>query len=175
MTPQDWTASTRLQDDSLETSAQFDTQLGFQEKHGLLGIVWSDVFLRAFVNKKTGETTYQVYFATVTQAGGWPFFNRVNYEMPGGPEAAELTKVGSDVDCTASRYTGCTYTEHVLFSPSRETLDKVATTYVPNAVSAWKMRLKGQSGQTLDMFMTPAEVQGLLLAVDGYKAKSGLK
>lgn len=124
--------------------------------------------------KKTGKTDYQIYFSTVTRAGGWPFFYSVNYEMPGGPEAAALTKVGSDVDCTGSRYGGCTYHEHVLITPTREVLDRVATTYVPNKVVAWKMRLKGQSGQTMDMFLTPAEVKGMLVAVDAYKAQHNL-
>lgn len=175
MTPEDWINKTRLQDDSLEVAARFDTALGFQEKQGLLGVVWSDVFLRAYVNKKSGKTDYQVYFATVTQGNSWPSFNEVNYQMRDDVESTELKKVGSNVDCALARYGGCKYYEDVLFIPSREMLDFVAATYVQDAAIAWKMRLKGQSGQTMDMFVTPAEVKGLLMAVDSYKVKNNLQ
>lgn len=174
MTPEDWITKTRIQDDSLETSARFDTALGFQEKQGLLGVVWSDVFLRAYVNKKSGKTDYQVYFATVIQGNSWPSFDEVNYQVSDNVESAELKKVGSNVNCTLARYGGCKYFEDVLFLPSREILDYVAATYEPNTAVAWKMRLKGQSGQSLDMFVTPAEVKGLLMAVDAYKIKKNL-
>jgi len=50
-----------VKNDGLDTVAIVTTRNGFQEKRGLLGIVGDDVFLRAFIDKKTGRASYQVY------------------------------------------------------------------------------------------------------------------
>lgn len=71
MTPQDFQKSASFKDDALEVAATITTEPGFQEKHGLLRLVWSDSFLRAFVNKKNGAVTYQLYQKIVYGGGGW--------------------------------------------------------------------------------------------------------
>ena len=70
MTPDDFKACTAIKDDSLDTIAVLNTSPCFQEKRGILGIVWNDNFLRAFIDKRTGATTYQVYQYISYQATG---------------------------------------------------------------------------------------------------------
>src|SRR5688572_24936241 len=69
MSPADFQRSVSLQDDALDTVAQFSSEKGFQEKRGLLKFQWYDNFLRAFVDKKTGRTEFQVY-QWITYSGG---------------------------------------------------------------------------------------------------------
>lgn len=95
-----------VKDDSLDTIATISTVNGFQEKRGLLGIVWEDNFLRAFIDKKTGKTSFQLYQVINYQGGGWNFYQTVNFETTSGPQSTPVTVISRDVDCTGSRYGG---------------------------------------------------------------------
>jgi len=57
-----------VKDDALGTVATISTQNGYQEKRGLLRIVWNDTFLRGFIDKATGRRTFQVYQLIPTRA-----------------------------------------------------------------------------------------------------------
>lgn len=70
LTPEHFKNTATVKDDSLDTIATITTVNGFQEKRGLLGIVWDDNFLRAHINKKTGQTSFQVYQSIYYQSSG---------------------------------------------------------------------------------------------------------
>lgn len=168
MTPADYVAKATVKDDSLETTATVTTLNGFQEKQGLLGIVWNDVFLRGFVDKATGRTTYQLYAILYSSGGGWPFFNQVNIALPGGTRTISVDRVGSDVDC--SRY-GCTHTEQVVFELDESAMRSVAATYAAGAPNGIAMRFKGQGGIDIDMVIMPAEFAGFLQVMDNVSTR----
>ncbi|MFI8667131.1 hypothetical protein ACIGGE_11905 [Qipengyuania sp. NPDC077410] len=176
MTPEDHQAKVTLEDDDMEMTAKLHTLQSYQEKHGLLGIVWSDIFLRAFVDKKTGHTDYQVYFTFRGTSETWPRLNQVNYDSPSGLQNSNLDRIASDVDCTASRYTGCTFTEVVAFDAPEDLLWEVAKRYRADQSppAAWRFRFKGQSGKNVDEGLLAAEISGLLMAVAQYKAQRGI-
>jgi len=163
-----------IKDDSLETTATITTINGFQEKRGLLGIVWDDNFLRAFINKKTGQTTIQIYQVIYYQGSEWNFFQTVNYETPTGPESRSVTIISRDVDCAGSRYSGCTYAEHVGFDIDEKFLRTIAGRYQPGQRAAWKFKFNAKSGKDYNDGMLPAEVAGFLEAIDAYRASHGL-
>ena len=163
-----------IKDDSLDTKATITTVNGFQEKRGLLGIVWDDNFLRAFINKKTGQTTIQLYQIIYYQGSGWNFFQTVNYETPDGPESRPATIISRDVDCSGSRYSGCIYTEHVGFDIDEKLLHTIAAGYQPGQRAAWKFKFNAKSGKDYNDGMLPAEVAGFLEAIDAYRASRGL-
>lgn len=169
MTPEDFAASVDVRDDAMETVATFTTLNGFQYKNGLLKLVWSDHFLRAFVDKTDGTARFQVYMNLFEAGSGWPRFQSVNYLIPEGQLASvELDKLGSDVSC--SGYTGCTYNETVAFNLSEDEMRVLARSYVSGGRVELKMRLKGQSGVSRDRTLTASEVAGLLQVVDAYRA-----
>lgn len=163
-----------IKDDSLDTIATISTVNGFQEKRGLLGIVWDDNFLRAFVEKKSGRTTIQLYQVIYYQGSGWNFYQTVNFETVTGPESRPLTIIKRDVDCTGSRYSGCTYVEHVAFDVNESLLRTIAERYQPGQLAGWKFKFSSKSGKEYNDGMLPAEVAGLLEALDGYRAARGL-
>ena len=166
MTPEIFEASAQVKDDRLETVAEVNTLNGFQWKQCLLGIVWDDLFLRGYVDKKSGVVTYQVYAVLVWQGSGWPFFKQVNVALPSGTQSFELSRVASDVDCSGSRYGGCTYFEHVLFTLNDEQLRSIAATYVPGSPNGIAMRFKGQGGVDKDDVLMPSEAAGFLRVMD---------
>ena len=166
MTPEAFESSAEVKDDRLETVAEVNTLKGFQWKQGLLGIVWDDLFLRGYVDKKTGLVTHQVYASLVWQGSGWPFFRQVNMALPSGTQSFELSRIASDVDCSGSRYGGCTYFEHVLFTLTDEQLRSIAATYLPGSPNGIAMRFKGQGGVDKDAVLMPSEVAGFLKVMD---------
>jgi hypothetical protein len=173
MTPADFGSKISIKDDSLETTAVISTVNGWQYKEGLLKLVNSDQFFRAFINKKTGATNYQVYQYVTYYGDGWAFFNLVNYETPNGPESKELDVISRDVT-SCSAYVGCGHVEHVAFSVEESLLREAASKYQPGNAQIWRFRLKAKSGAERDEGFVPAEIVALLKAVDDYKISKGL-
>lgn len=174
LTKEHFKSTATIKDDSLDTTATITTVNGLQEKRGLLGIVWDDNFLRAFIDKKTGRTTIQLYQVIYYQGSGWNFFQTVNYETPSGPESRPVTIISRDVDCSGSRYGGCTYTEHIGFDIDEKLLRTIAAGYQPGQRVGWKFKFNAKSGKDYNDGMLPAEVAGFLEAIDAYRASHGL-
>ena len=174
LTKEHFRSTAAVKDDSLDTVATITTVNGFQEKRGLLGIVWDDNFLRAFIDKKTGRTTIQLYQIIYYQGSGWNFYQTVNFETPAGPQSKPVTVIKRDVDCTGSRYSGCTYVEHVGFDVDEDLLRTIAGSYQPGQRDGWKFKFVAKSGREYNDGMLPAEVAGFLEAIDSYRAAKGL-
>ena len=163
-----------IKDDSLDTTATITTVNGFQGKRGLLGIVWDDNFLRAFIDKKTGRTTFQLYQIIYCQGRGWDFFQTVNYQTLTGVESHPVTVIERDVDCRSWRTRGCLYTEHIGFDVDEKLLRTVAADYQSGQRWAWKFKLNAKSGRDYTDGVLPAEIAGLLDKVDEYVTSRGL-
>jgi len=109
MTPDDFARTASVKDDALEVRATITTQPGYVERHGLLGVVWSDNFLRAFVDKTSGATTFQLYQQIVYAGRLYKYFDSINYETPSGPRAVQTINLGRTERCSRSTLTpGCT-------------------------------------------------------------------
>jgi hypothetical protein len=169
LTPEHFSATIKAKDDALETIAAFDTYSGWREQP-------SDVFLRAFVDKRTGEVEYQLY-ASVSTKGDWQFYDRINYQAPDQTvQEGKLIRVGSDVDCGAVRYGGkCRVYEDEIFVVPESLLRALADMYAPGRAVAWQFKLKGKymDGDYLNG-IAPAEAAGLLAVVDRYRSSRGL-
>lgn len=170
MSKEDFAAKITIQDDSLSTSAEINTQNGFVEKHGLLGMEYGDQFLRAFIDKETGLTSYQVY--DIIYMKDWGYYYGVNYTAPDGLKSVDAIRVRSEVkSCSGNAFAGCILREDVAWSVDRALLDAIAAKYDSSKVVGWKYRVKAQQGEDQDRVITPAEVAALLDAVDAYKAR----
>lgn len=163
-----------IQDDYLDTTAVFSTANGFKHGKGLLKIVWDDNFIRAYVDKKTGATSYQVYNWIKYQGRGWRLYNQANYESMTGPKAKRLTVIARDVNCRGSRYGGCTHTEHVAFNIDEELIKVIADKYKPGMEVGWKYKLKCKAGKDWKDGMLFQEIVALYETVQAYKESKGL-
>jgi hypothetical protein len=171
MTPADFQRTATLKDDPLDTTAIVSTQPGFEEKRGLLKLVWNDNFLRAFIDKKTGATQFQVY-QYISYGGSWRFYHTANYEAPNGPESQPVTVIDRSVD-SCSTY-GCSFTEHIGFDVPEALLRWVAARYTAQPGSIWRFKIGSKAGGDWQDGMATAEVAGLLAAVDQFRAARGL-
>lgn len=172
MTPEQFERSATLKDDSLETVATITTVNGWQQKDGLLRIVNDDGFFRAFIDKASGKTRFQVYHAVRYRAFGWAKFAWANYETPDGPRTASLRTLGR-IRESCRKYMGCFRVEHVGFDVDEALLREVAGRYRPGEAIGWRYRLKARSGAERDEGFVAAEIAGLLRAVDKYRAAKG--
>lgn len=157
-----------VRDDALEATAVLSTINGFRQKHGLLGIVWNDAFLRAHIDKANRERTFQVYVIMRHQSGDWLFPYQANFGSP--LQSIKTDKVNSSVDCTFHEYSGCTYTEQVVFEVPEEELRRYGTAPATEEESKlWRFRIKTQAGVNHNDYLFRNEVLGLLEAVDEFK------
>ncbi|MEG3174775.1 hypothetical protein U1872_00925 [Sphingomonas sp. RB3P16] len=173
MTPDQFATTAEVKDDALETMATISTMHGWQQHDGLLGMVNDDGFFRAFVDKATGDTHFQVYHMVHYTQPRRARFEIVNYETPAGPVAVPLIRIGRyRGPCRA--YAGCAFLETVAFPVDEALLRALAARYVPGRVAVWKYRLKAKTGAERDEGFAAAEIAGLLIAVDRYRAAHGL-
>lgn len=162
-----------IKDDSLDTIAVIDTSRGFQIKKSLLNFWSDDNFLRAFIDKKSGEVTFQVYQSIYYRGTHWSNYELANYETFNAPESKVVTTINSDVHCDSlSSSNGCEYVENVGFDVDESLLRAIAKINPVGDPIAWKFKFIAKSGVDYQSFMLPTEVAGLLDAVDEYKSKS---
>lgn len=166
MTPSDFARGVTVRDDALEIQATIDTRKSWIESP-------SDAFLRAFIDKRTGAVTYQLYVST-TYFGDWRFYDRINYRDENDQvQEAPLIRIDSQPDCASLHYsTRCKLTEDVAFDIPEEIIRRLALAYNPAAPSSWRFKLKGKY-QNTDVLngVVPAEAAALVMAVSAYKTR----
>ncbi len=168
MTPAQFQARTTLRDDDLDTIATITTEDGFIKRRPLLGMAPDNVFLRAFIDKRSGRTAYQVY-ATIRYRGyGWADWQTANYATAAGPRSVTTQRIAR-VRASCSRGTSCARSETVGFRIDRARLGASAALYVSDLNTSWRFKLIAQSGAERPMLLTTAEIAGLLMAVEAYR------
>jgi hypothetical protein len=167
LTPTSVKASIVIHDDDLETIATFSTANAYSSKGRFTDHVRSDNFLRAFIDKRTGVTRFQVY-----QEISYNYANRdfttVNFSTPGGPLSAAVDLIGHDiVACFGSM---CSFKDSIGFNVDESVLRATASQYVPGDSPYWRFRYHGRAGIDWNDRMMPAEAAGLLAVVDAWRA-----
>lgn len=173
LTPEHFKRTAILEDDDLVATAMITTRNGFRQRSGLLHFVYEDNFLRAFIDKTTGDVTYQVYQSIYYEASDWRFYRKATYEAPDGLKSADAkllkAPIGHGFDCPGHTSSICTYNEHVGFPVDREHLDSIASTYEPDKSVKWNFKFIPRNGEDFHDGLLVAEVVGFLQAVDSYK------
>lgn len=140
--------SVTIKDDALETTAVFSTERVFQEKRGLMGIVSEDQFLRAFLDKKTGKRSYQVYVVLGYKADSWREPFQANFGTP--LTTRPVSRASRTSDCKDKRKIGgCIRVEHVVFELPESEFRRVVDTATPADLSGkvWVFKLKTKDGK----------------------------
>ena len=159
-----------ITDDAMETTVVFSTQGGWTQKHGLLGIVWSDSFLRGFINKRSGHKSFQVYVAMRHTQGGWARPYQANYGRP--LRTTDVEKVGTDVDCSGmDMYGSCKYEEHVVFDIHADEVLRIWSEVTPEDFKTlvWKFRIKNQGTEDYDDGILLPEMVALIEMMNEYQ------
>lgn len=159
-----------VNDDSLEPVITLTTEPVWKSNGRFTDKVRSDNFLRAFINKRSGAVTYQLY-QQVTYTGDWRRFGSVNYAGDEGPVTAPVIPISQEV--VTCSHGLCVYREALGFAVPREVLDIIASRYSPDRAEFWRFRFKGRGGLDWEDRISSAEVAGLLQAVDAHLSKPG--
>lgn len=166
MTVDDFAEAASIKDDEMEAVAEIDTEKGFKYKSGIFGSVVADGFVRAFVNKVTGQVKYQIYYYINNDGPSWLFINYANVMGANGLEAIDTINIGRDVSCT--RY-GCNKLEQIAIPVGEQDM-RWAANRVSEKGKGLAVRLKTQVGRDLDFTIVAAEVAGLMKVVEKYKS-----
>lgn len=177
LTPEHFKSTAIVVDDDLGGTALVTTKSGFQRRQGVLRMVYDDNFLRAIIDKKTGDVTYQVYQSIYYQASDWRFYRKANYETPDGTESVDAKylrpPLAHNFDCPDHTSSVCAYNEHVGFSVDRELLESIASMYEPSKSVKWRFTFIPRVGDDFHDGLLVAEIVGFLQAVDSYKESVG--
>jgi Ni/Co efflux regulator RcnB len=168
MTSAQFQARSTLDDDALDTTATITTAEGFRERKPLFGPTPQDVFLRAFIDKATGRTRYQVYVTLRYRGYGWADWRLANYATPSGPKSVVTQKI-IRLRGTCQRTFPCLRSETIGFFVNREVLQSSAT-LVTGSIVPWRFKILARVGEERALFLSAAEISGLLMAVDAYRA-----
>lgn len=129
-----------------------------------------DSFLRAFINKKTGVVTAQVYHLVRYGGRGFDSFQRATYDNGAGIQEASVSEAGHDVSC--GRY-GCVHYQDLIFPVDTDALRKVAKEWSASDPyhPSLRYRIFGQSGTNYDSVIPANEIAAFVRVVDRERAK----
>lgn len=125
------------------------TSIKRQPMLGLLGSYDDkNAFLRAFIDRKTGSVSAQIYHTIHYFGDGWNFYRTGTYVGQDGVVQVDLDQIGSNVDC--GRY-GCSYDEVIGLPIPFAVLEDGASKYdAAQPLNGLKFRLFAKSGRTVD-------------------------
>jgi hypothetical protein len=129
-------------------------------------------FLRAFVDTRSGEITYQVYTRNQYSGTKYRLYRTAYFQAgKGGSDSAPVVVLSrASEGCDAKGK--CEFREDSGFLVSDAAVRAAAKDYLvdPATASEWKFRLKDKSGDQSDGYLPEAEIAGLLARVDEYIA-----
>ncbi len=159
-----------VDDDDLEFATIISTHDGYRKERRVNGSTWADGHVEAHIDKRTGNTRFEVHQA-LRYRGSQRVYDTVHFEgADGSLVARRLDRAlrGDDTMCPNSDFSGdCALTMTLAFSVDEALLKAIAA-----RPDGWNLKFKGQSDAKDDLRIriVPAEIKGLLLAVNEYRA-----
>lgn len=167
--PQDIADIVAVKNDDFDTVIRLSTEPFYTQKSGFLKLVSGDKFIRAIIDKKTGDTTFQIYIWSAF-TGEWDRWTHLSYKV--GDELK--TAIAEEIDSTVggcSAY-GCVKRVDMAFKIPEADLRDAAKDAQANTDRSWPFKLfTRKSGDAMNGMME-TEIAGLLLAVDAQRSKS---
>ena len=161
--PEQIAAKAEVKNDDLDTTISISTEPFTPKKLTIFSPHGSDKFLRAFVDKRSGKTLFQIYFWTSYLGRDWLFLNGLNYESPAGPVSAKAERLAGDVTCGRI---GCNYMEHLVAEIPEAVLRSVSAGAQAGTDEQWAFRIYAKQAEPLSTTFLKTEIAGLLIAVD---------
>ena len=169
MTPSAFQARTTLSDDALDRIATLTTTDGFVEHRSFGERTPDDVFLRAFIDKTTGQARYQVYVSIRYRAYTWAHWDSATYEATGGPLSARVDRIAR-LRTVCRRGWICPRSETIGLRIAGSVLRQQADRYTPGVMTPWHFKVTAKAGGERILMLSTAEIAGMLMAVDAYRA-----
>lgn len=142
-------------DDKLEHQIKYSTQPCFVYEFGSLRFTKNDQFLRAYKDKKSGVSVFQIYVIRKSDDWQWPY--QVNYLDGDELQSLNVSKISSDVECYRG---GCTHEEHVGFWLPESYLKNLSDKYESDRQATIVFRLKNKNAADADVSFKATELVG---------------
>ncbi|MBU2308927.1 MAG: hypothetical protein KKG89_18890 [Alphaproteobacteria bacterium] len=168
LTPETAREKVTLNEDPLDIEGVLSTRDVLRSTRGVLRTPYNDNHLRAYVDRKTGETRFEVR-QTLQYMGSYRDFGHVNYETSSWPTTAKLRKVESNQPACDAIDPQSSCFEEVSFVVGEAELRRLAAGYQPGAENTWSFKFKPDQGREERSSLNRAEIAGLLQAVDAYR------
>lgn len=156
-------AKTQVIDDPLDVETVISSERGFHSGKGLFKSPYNDNHLRAFVDKRSGATRFEVR-QTLMYPGSIRGYGEVSYQTGQWPVSVPVTKIKDNASHCFLFEAPEVCREEVSFGISENELRRAAAT-----PGAWGFKFTSDRGYEHRTAITHAEIEGLLKAVDGYR------
>lgn len=128
-------------------------------------------FLRAFIDRRSGEITAQVYAVIDYESDSWSNYDLATVQTLSGVSEKNVDQISSDVHCYNSYI--CLYHEESVFPISFKDLESLAQTYDPkNPIFSMKYRLFSRSGNNFNDAIPINEIVAFVNVVHHLDPKS---
>lgn len=128
-----------------------------------------DSFLRAFIDKKTGAVSAQIYHIASYGGKNWHFYQSATYQAPDGLKETQISRIDSDVNCYRH---GCAYQEQMVFPIEFSMLEAMAVKFNPaNPLNGLAYRVFAKSGERIDAAIPENEIVAFVNVVNRARAK----
>ena len=155
-----------VKDDEFEAGVEISTMKGYSAERSQATRWWTDVFLRGYIDKTTGEKSYQVYVFLVHRKGLWRHPYQVNYGFP--RKTSKTMATVSDVDCSGSQFWGCAMYENFGFM-----VDEKELRFIQNSSSqsmeAFEFQVNCEVGEDFIESISKTEIDAFLEFMDDYE------
>jgi hypothetical protein len=156
-------ARAQILDDPLDVETVISSERGFQTGKGLFRAPSNDNHLRAVVDKRSGATRFEVR-QVLTYMGPVRGYGEVAYETAQWPVQTTVNRIKDNAGHCFVLEAPELCREEIAFEVSESELRRAAA-----APGAWSFKFKSDGGDEHRTAITPAEIQGLLKAVDTYR------
>lgn len=157
-----------------EGSIVLSTQDGYTRSRQVKGARVNDVHLRAIVDRQSGKVSWQVWHDLV-YVGGRKDVSAVHYSVGGAARRAVPLHVEHWLDeCPATDAPGfCNQFTRIGFELPETVVREIAATGHAGQRTPWHMRFDDAAGRHVTGAIAPAEVAGLVEALDAWKGRAG--
>jgi hypothetical protein len=172
LTPERVRTATTVIDDPLEFDATFSTEKAHREGWLLLKPDGHDNHLRAIVDKRSGQTRYEIR-TKLRYWGTQRDYKSAHFATDGGVQKADLTltRHGQEFCSTNDLNFACPLTKTIAFEVDESVIRSIAAKYQASGQQPWGFKLKDDTGYDVTSAIVPAEAAGLLQAVDNYRTQ----
>lgn len=173
LSPADFAAQVEIADDPQGQAVVLSTREGYTRGRAIKGAHANDVHLRALVDKRTGEVSWQVWHELM-YVGGRKDLHAVHFLSSGGERQVRPLVVDHWLDqCPATDGVGfCNQNTRIAFALPEGTVREIAASYQAGRREPWRLRFKDADGRDVTGGLAPAEAAGLVQALDTWKSRA---
>ena len=170
LSPADFASKVRVIDDPLEPAIILSTVEAYKRGRSIKGADADDVHLRVVVDRATRRVSWQVWH-DLSHAGNRRDLSSVHYLTGGALERSEVMALENWLDqCPPTDGIGsCNQFIRVAFELPERTIREIASAYRPGERTPWRMRFKDKNGRDITGGLAPAEVAGLVDALETWQ------